>query len=362
MPAPRSDESPSSFAGALIEWQRSHGRRDLPWQDWSQRQRDPYRIWLAEIMLQQTRVSTVIPYYERFLARFPDIAALAAAPLGEVMALWSGLGYYARARNLHHCARRIVNAYGGEFPRDVDAIARLPGIGPSTAAAVAAFAYGARCAILDGNVKRVLCRQFGVAGTPSAKTVESQLWALARTLLPQRDIDVYTQGLMDLGATVCIRKRPACERCPVRAECVARREDRVHELPQPRPKQPLPQRTTSVLLLLHGNRILLEQRPPTGVWGGLLALPEIELTVASLPDVVADKYDCILESVTGLAPVRHAFTHFRLEMRPLLCRVVPAGRQVRADQLHWFALQSADSAALPAPVKTLLRKLVTRPG
>ena len=350
-------ENSPVFARVLIDWQRVHGRRDLPWQDWSRQRRDPYRIWLAEIMLQQTRVATVIPYYERFLARFPDLAALAAAPVDDVMVLWSGLGYYARARNLHHCARRIVEEHGGAFPLDVDVIAQLPGIGPSTAAAIAAFAFGTRSAILDGNVKRVLCRHFGVAGFPGSHPVEKRLWALARSLLPHQDMDIYTQALMDLGATVCVRKRPACDCCPLRRECVARREERVHELPAPRPKQPLPRRTTSVLLLLHGDRILLEQRPPAGIWGGLLALPEIEATTAPLAAQVAENYDCTLESVEPLAPLRHAFTHFQLEMRPLLCRVVPAGSQVREDRFRWLRLHEADKAALPAAVRKLLRQL-----
>ncbi|MBS1138411.1 MAG: mutY [Proteobacteria bacterium] len=353
-------ENSPVFARVLIDWQRVHGRRDLPWQDWSRQRRDPYRIWLAEIMLQQTRVATVAPYYERFLARFPDVAALAAAPVGDVMTLWSGLGYYARARNLHQCARRIVEEHGGVFPRKVEAIAHLPGIGPSTAAAIAAFAYGTRAAILDGNVKRVLCRQFGIAGFPGSKQVENQLWVLARSLLPDHDVDIYTQALMDLGATVCVRKRPACEHCPVCSECVARCERRVHELPEPRPRQPLPRRTTSVLLLLHGNSILLEQRPPAGIWGGLLALPEVDVATAPLAAQVAEKYDCAVESVELLAPLRHRFTHFQLEMRPLLCRVVPAGRQVGEDRFRWLALQEADKAALPAPVRKLLRQLATK--
>ncbi len=223
----------SDFADRLIAWQRHNGRHDLPWQGGH----DPYRIWLSEIMLQQTQVDTVIPYYQRFLARFPDVASLAAAPVEDVMALWSGLGYYARARNLHRAACTIVEAHGGAFPRSAAEIAGLPGIGRSTAAAIAAFAYGERAAILDGNVKRVLCRIFGVEGFPGEKAVENRLWALAESLLPEHEVGRYIQAQMDLGATLCTRGKPACSRCPFADDCVARRENRVAELPTPRPKK-----------------------------------------------------------------------------------------------------------------------------
>jgi A/G-specific adenine glycosylase len=221
---------PSKFASRLIAWQATDGRHDLPWQ----RTLDPYRIWLAEVMLQQTQVATVLPYFRRFVERFPDLESLAAASLDAVMRAWAGLGYYSRARNLHRCAQVIVTRHGGRFPDSPDALAQLPGIGRSTAAAIAAFAYGAHAPILDGNVKRVMARHFGVEGYPGASAIERQLWQLAESQLPDADIGAYTQGLMDLGATLCTRRAPRCETCPVRASCVAAR-GRVAEPPTPRP-------------------------------------------------------------------------------------------------------------------------------
>ena len=252
------------FAPRLLDWHRQHGRHDLPWQQ----TRDAYRIWLSEIMLQQTQVATVIPYYQRFLARFPDIPALAAAAQDEVMALWSGLGYYARARNLHRCAQVLVTEHGGRFPEDAAIIAELPGIGRSTAAAIAAFAFGRHGAILDGNVKRVLTRVFGIEGFPGKPAVERELWALAESLLPPRDIEAYTQGIMDLGATLCTRARPDCVTCPMRGLCVAERDGRQAALPTARPAKVVPHREAHYCLFSDGEHILLERRPPQGIWGG----------------------------------------------------------------------------------------------
>ncbi|HVL55913.1 MAG TPA: A/G-specific adenine glycosylase, partial [Burkholderiaceae bacterium] len=233
------------LAERLIRWQRQAGRHDLPWQG----SRDPYRIWVSEIMLQQTQVATVAPYYRRFTARFPDLAALAAAPLEHVLACWSGLGYYARARNLHACARVLVERHGGCWPGSAAQLAQLPGVGRSTAAAIAAFAYGERAAILDGNVRRVLCRHFGVEGVAGSAALERALWRLAERELPERDVDVYTQALMDLGATVCLRAAPRCDVCPVAADCVAHREQRTAELPVPRRRAPARHRQLGRALL-----------------------------------------------------------------------------------------------------------------
>src|SRR4051812_39484936 len=249
------------FAQKVVRWQRRHGRRDLPWQG----TRDSYRIWLSEVMLQQTQVGTVIPYYERFLKKYPSVAALAAADEEHVLELWSGLGYYARGRNLHRAARLIAR-HG--FPRTASAIADLPGIGRSTAAAIAAFAYGERAAILDGNVKRVFARVFGVAD-------EKALWPLAERLLPKRAIEIYTQALMDLGATVCARK-PRCERCPIASECIALKEGRIHELPPPPARRELPQREVTWLVLRRNGAVLVERRPSPGIWGGLWCFPELK--------------------------------------------------------------------------------------
>ena len=336
---------PSYFAQRLIAWQRHHGRHDLPWQG----TRDPYRVWLSEIMLQQTQVAAVIPYYQRFLDRFPDIASLAAAPADDVMARWSGLGYYARARNLHQCAQALVREHGGVFPREAAAIAALPGIGRSTANAIAVFCFGARLAILDGNVKRLLCRHAGIAGWPGAPAVESQLWQHAESLLPQTRADIHIQAQMDLGATVCTRTRPRCDVCPVAIDCVARRDGRTAELPTPKPRQTLPERAATVLILVHDGRVLLEVRPPSGIWGGLWSLPEVA------PDAHAEaaRLGCRIVASRPLAPVAHAFTHFRLTLRPLLCQAEPLASA--AEPTHrWVRLGELESAPLPAPIRKLL--------
>ena len=245
----------SDFAATVVRWQARHGRHDLPWQ----KTRDAYRIWLSEIMLQQTQVATVIPYYRRFCMRFPDIQSLAAAAQDDVLTLWSGLGYYSRARNLHRAAQIIVAAHAGCIPRDFDALLALPGIGRSTAAAICVFAFGARHAILDGNVKRLLARHCGIAGYPGTAKVAAKLWRATEQRLPSRRIEGYTQGLMDLGATVCTRTRPRCTACPLAADCVALRRDAILKFPAPRPRQPLPQRHTRMLVLLHAKQVLLEK-------------------------------------------------------------------------------------------------------
>jgi A/G-specific adenine glycosylase len=332
----------ADFAPCLIRWQKRAGRHDLPWQQ--QGRADPYRIWLSEIMLQQTQVATVIPYYRRFLARFPDLARLAAAPAEDVMALWSGLGYYARARNLQQAAQAIVAGHGGRFPQRIEDIAALPGIGRSTAAAIAVFAFGARAAILDGNVRRVLARAFGIEGFPGEKAVEARLWALAESLLPQRELAAYTQGLMDLGATLCTRSKPRCGDCPVAAQCVARREDRVAELPTPRARRAVPQRAVTLLVLRHRGRVLLQQRPPQGIWGGLLSLPELP------PGKMPRRY----AGAVQLPVLRHAFTHFRLDITPLVCKV---SRRDTAPDGVWLSLRRLDTAPLPAPIRKILESL-----
>ncbi|MDT3672385.1 MAG: A/G-specific adenine glycosylase [Aromatoleum sp.] len=339
----------SDFAQRLIDWHRDHGRHDLPWQ----RTNDPYRVWLSEIMLQQTQVDTVIPYYARFLARFPDIAALAAAPLDDVLALWSGLGYYARARNLHKAARAVIDDHGGCFPSRADGIAELPGIGRSTAAAIAAFSFGERAAILDGNVKRVLCRAFGVDGFPGERTVETRLWELAESLLPAADVGTYIQAQMDLGATVCTRGRPACDRCPLAESCVARREDRVASLPAARPRKAVPQRHVRVAVIQSDGRVLLERRPPAGIWGGLLALPEIPESETEPARWLEARFGVVLRSSLALPPLHHAFTHFRLEILPIRFEV-GEGRLVADDTHRWLALADLDSAGLPTPVRRIL--------
>ncbi|NWG86230.1 MAG: A/G-specific adenine glycosylase [Hydrogenophilaceae bacterium] len=344
------------FATHLIAWQRRHGRHDLPWQG----SREPYAVWLSEIMLQQTQVETVIPYYQRFRARLPEVAALAAASEEEVLALWSGLGYYSRARNLHKAAKIIVQDFGGIFPREFDQIMSLPGIGRSTAAAIAAFAFGERRAILDGNVKRVFCRLFGVEGWPGEKPVENRLWALADSLLPSHDLGAYTQGLMDLGATLCRRSKPACVVCPFSEECVANRQGRQAELPTARPRKALPERHTAMLLLLHAGEILLEKRPPTGIWGGLWSLPECPTE--------ADPADCArrlgfeAQALRPLPKLTHTFTHFRLHIQPQPLSVVRRPTKMNEPGRLWLPLADACEAALPTPVRKLIEQLEAANG
>lgn len=328
------------FAEKLIAWQQRHGRRGLPWQG----TRDPYRIWLSEVMLQQTQVSAVIPYYERFLARFPTVEALAAASEDEVLRLWSGLGYYARGRNLHAAARQIA-AQG--FPETASQIGALPGVGRSTAAAIAAFAFGERAAILDGNVKRVLARCFGLA-------TEKALWQQAECLLPSGDIETYTQSLMDLGATVCVRSNPRCDACPVADQCVARKTGRTAELPAPRARKPLPQKAVTWLVLRQGGEVLLEKRPAPGIWGGLWSFPEADEKDVG---ICLQRLGCEMASAKPLAPLEHGFTHFRLQIRPLLCDVTRKNLRVNEPGRLWLTLPAAVAAAIPAPVRTLLGRL-----
>ncbi|HUO43826.1 MAG TPA: A/G-specific adenine glycosylase [Burkholderiales bacterium] len=342
----------SAFAGRVIRWQKRHGRHDLPWQRGS----DPYRIWLAEIMLQQTQVTTVIPYYRRFLKRFPDLGALAAASLDDVLAQWSGLGYYSRARNLHRAAQQIVAHHRGRFPSDFETVLALPGVGRSTAAAICAFAFGERRAILDGNVKRVFARCFGVKGWPGAPRVENKLWALAESLLPRRGIEAYTQGLMDLGATVCTRSRPRCDVCPLRAACIALKRDKLAEFPAPRPRKALPHRRARMLVLLRGGEVLLEKRAPSGIWGGLWSLPEAPPD----EDVVAL---CRLRYGADIAPplllptVAHGFSHFHFDIEPARCTVTRLTPAAGEPGTLWLPVEDALDAAIPAPVRRILSAL-----
>ena len=345
----------ADFSSTLIQWQRRHGRHNLPWQ----RSRDLYPIWVSEIMLQQTQVGAVIGYYQRFLKRFPDVGALAGASEDEVLELWSGLGYYARARNLHKAARKVVEAHQGRFPQSAAEIETLPGIGRSTAAAIAVFAFGERAAILDGNVKRVLARRFGVAGYPGSAAVQADFWALAGKLLPSGNspgrIEAYTQGLMDLGATVCTRSRPACEACPLSGECVARKSARIAEFPTPRPRKAVPSRQATWLVLRHRGEVLLERRPSSGLWGGLWVFPEY--AGGSPVAHCRQEYGCQVESHKMLDAFRHAFTHFRLEISPLVCEVASRGTQAQSPGRAWRSVAQAIGSAVPAPVRKLLRSL-----
>ena len=341
------------FSAQVIRWQRECGRHDLPWQGTS----DPYRIWLSEIMLQQTQVATVINYYHRFVRHFPDVASLAGAPLETVLELWAGLGYYARARNLHRCAQVLMREHSGRFPRNPAKISELPGIGRSTAAAIAAFAFGARAAILDGNVKRVLTRCFAVEGYPGTAAVERELWLLAERLLPQEGIEAYTQGLMDLGATICVRRKPFCAPCPLYSRCVARAQGRQAELPAGRPKKPIPERETDLAVVDDGDCVLLLRRPEKGIWGGLLALPS---SAEALPWLMA--LGARVESGEVLPEFRHTFSHFHLWLRPRWYRIgaAPLVAMDGAPSWVWLPWSEVETAALPTPIRRLLRELSAR--
>jgi A/G-specific adenine glycosylase len=350
--APGARPAGDAFAHTLLAWFDRNGRHDLPWQH----PRTPYRTWLSEAMLQQTQVQVVIPYFQRFVAAFPDLPSLARAPLDDVLALWSGLGYYARARNLHAAARACMALHGGELPRDLEALVALPGIGRSTAGAILAQAWGDRFPILDGNVKRVLARYHGIDGWPGTPAVERALWTLAEAHLPDARLADYTQAQMDFGATLCTRHSPACAICPLQADCVALREGRVEQLPTPKPGKPLPEREALVLLLRDAEgRILLQRRPATGVWAQLWSVPEAEGHAQArewFAAHIAGDYD----AAEPLAPVAHGFTHYRLLLQPMPWREV-AARAAVADNgdLRWVAPHEFDSLGIPAPIRKLIR-------
>jgi len=353
-----------SFSADLIGWQKVHGRHVLPWQN----TRDAYLIWLSEIMLQQTQVSAVLGYYARFLERFPTLRDLAAAPVEDVMAQWSGLGYYTRARNLHKCAQRVVTEYDGVFPSDPLLLAELPGIGRSTAAAIAAFSSGRRAAIMDGNVKRVFARVFGIDTYPGERKTEEAMWRRAEALLPEEGIESYTQGLMDMGATLCTRSSPSCERCPMQPRCVAFATSRTRDLPVRKPKKATPEKHAVMLAIVDNGQVLLEQRPPSGIWGGLLSLPELDGHIALDDDETPEAdHDALLravsrfgtmESCERLSTVTHVFTHYKLHIVPH--RVTLARRLPKAAEPGhiWLDIDKLADAALPAPIKKLLLELV----
>jgi len=349
-----SPASPASLAGEVIVWQRVHGRHGLPWQG----TRDAYRIWLSEVMLQQTQVATVLGYFDRFLARFPDVAALAAAPLDDVLALWSGLGYYSRARNLHRCAQVVVAEHAGRFPQSSQVLATLPGVGRSTAAAIAALAYGERAAILDGNVKRVLARVLGFAGDLAVAARERELWQHAVALLPEQGVDVYTQGLMDLGATLCTLRRPDCPRCPLQQRCAAHAAGEPERYPVKSRRLKRGRREHALLWLQHRGRHWLVQRPASGVWGGLWSLPEH----ASLQDLHSTLADWPGEHEV-LPTIEHALTHFDWTLRPLRWTLPALGAAPALRLLaglswaapgRWVTREEALALGLAAPVRRLL--------
>lgn len=346
--------TPSAFQQNILAWFDQYGRKDLPWQ----KDLTPYRVWLSETMLQQTQVATVIPYFNIFIEKFPDVASLANAPIDEVLHLWSGLGYYARARNLHKTAQLVDER--GNFPDTLDDLIDLPGIGLSTAGAILSIAFDKSHPILDGNVKRVLTRFKAVSGWPGNSAVNKKLWAISAELTPVARVADYTQAMMDLGATVCTRSKPTCEACPLNTGCLARRTDNVSAFPTPKPAKTLPVKQLTLLLLSNAdNRILLEKRPPTGIWGGLWSLPEF--------DSVEAAHDwCLTRSIhiadqQALTTRRHTFSHYHLDYTPLLIQsdnlinfVMEAGQTV------WYKAEHANQLGLAAPIKLLLQQSQTR--
>ena len=351
----------TDFASRLITWQKIHGRHDLPWQNTT----DPYAIWVSEIMLQQTQVTAVIGYYAKFMARFPTISALANATQDEVLQHWSGLGYYSRARNLHHAAQTIVDEHDGVFPQDFDTIQTLSGIGRSTAAAIASFAFHQVQTILDGNVKRVLTRHFAISGWPSTPKVEKSLWLLAEKLLPQSDMVAYTQGLMDLGATICTRSKPKCTLCPLNDSCLAREQNLTSVLPTSKPKKSIPEKNTTMLILRQGNEVMLVKRPPTGIWGGLWSFPEhdeIAETTSDYAAVVMDQFGISAIANKALPTVSHAFTHFKLHIKPQPLAVTKQAPQPREAGFIWLSIEDAIGAAIPTPIRNILLSLLKHPS
>lgn len=324
-----------AFASQIIAWQKLHGRHDLPWQNTT----DPYAIWVSEIMLQQTQVAAVIGYYGRFMTSFPDIARLASAEQHEVLQYWSGLGYYSRARNLHNAAQKIMDDFGGAFPQDFADILSLPGIGKSTAAAISTFAFNQPMPILDGNVKRVFARHFLVDGWPGTPKVERQMWEIAHRENPLEEAIPYTQGLMDLGATLCTRSRPRCNVCPIQASCQAYEQTRVNHLPTPKPRKILPERHCVMLIHYDAGEVLLEKRANSGIWGGLWSFPEVE----EIP-----------KNAQLLPALTHTFTHFKLHIQPVL---ISGKTQASAPNTLWLALDEAIQGAISTPVRKILQQI-----
>lgn len=342
----------SDFAARLLDWFDDHGRKDLPWQ----KKVTAYRVWVSEIMLQQTQVQTVVPYFNRFIDRFPDIATIAAASQDEVLSHWSGLGYYARARNLHKAAKEIRSEHRGQFPGSFDDVIALPGIGRSTAGAILSLASDQRYAILDGNVKRVLARYEAIGGWPGKAQVASDLWDAAERYTPDQRVSEYTQAIMDLGATLCTRSKPECGRCPVSEDCEALRSSSVENYPGRKPKKSKPLRTTTMVLASANGQVYLERRPESGIWGGLWSLPELE------DDSVGEWCEKVLGSeatdMQSWNVLRHSFSHYDLDIQPIVVRIGSDARKVAdADIRTWYRFDELPPGGLAAPVMKLIDQL-----
>ncbi len=341
------------FADRLLAWFDAHGRKDLPWQ-----KPDPYCVWVSEIMLQQTQVRTVIPYFERFMASFPTVIALADADLDSVLQHWSGLGYYARARNMHKAARLIRDAHDGRFPNSFDDIAALPGIGRSTAGAISSLAFDVRKPILDGNVKRVLARHQAIAGWPAKSSVARALWEAADRATPSERVGDYTQAIMDLGATICTRSKPSCATCPVADDCAARIAGSVEQFPGRKPRKAKPRKQTTMVIAVSGGAVYLERRPPAGIWGGLWSLPEVASgDVNAWCEATSLRADGGTETLDTL---RHSFSHYDLDIQPVVVRINGASRKVADDaNVRWYQLDSTPPGGIAAPVRQLIETVKT---
>jgi A/G-specific adenine glycosylase len=342
-----------SFAETLIAWHARHGRHDLPWQ----RERTPYRVWVSEIMLQQTQVTTVIGYYQRFMRQLPSLSSLAAASIDDVLHLWSGLGYYSRARNLHRAARMVMDEYRGCFPGSVEELVKLPGIGRSTAAAIVSLSFNARASILDGNVKRVLARHFAIEGATNDRQVQQRLWQCADACTPHSNLAIYTQAIMDFGATLCTRSDPLCMHCPIQRSCLAFSQGRVKQLPTPRKRTDRPSRQVVMLLAVdRDGQVLLQRRPPRGIWGGLWSPPEFDSAEAAAQFCRSTFHVPPLDSLQ-MEPVRHAFTHFDLTIMPLRVRWQRALSTIEADGALWYNARDPARVGLPAPIAALISRV-----
>jgi A/G-specific adenine glycosylase len=342
----------TSFSASVLNWFDKHGRKHLPWQQ----DINAYRVWLSEIMLQQTQVTTVIPYFERFVARFPDVESLAAAPIDEVLHLWTGLGYYARARNLHKCAQQVVAQYGGEFPSTVDELAELPGVGRSTAGAIVSIAFQKRAAILDGNVKRVLARYHAIDGWPGQLDVANQLWEIAETYTPKSRANHYTQAMMDMGATLCTRSKPRCAECPLQAGCLAFATGTPSNYPGKKPKKDLPEKAVQLVMLRNpAGDLLLQQRPAQGIWGGLWSFPELTID-ADVREFAEDRFGQV-GAVEMWNSYRHTFSHYHLDITPVLVQLAKTPQVIGEAAIHWFNPHQPSTLGLAAPVKKLLDKI-----
>jgi len=347
------------FSDSLLAWAKVHGRKDLPWQN----DVNPYRVWVSEIMLQQTQVSTVIPYYEKFMSRFPDLESLAVASQDDVLHYWSGLGYYARARNLHKMAKKVLADWNGNLPQTLDDLIAMPGIGRSTASAILSLSSGQSLAILDGNVKRVLSRFFAVSGWPGQSKVLGKLWEFSERVTPHRDTGLFNQAMMDLGSMICTRSSPKCQECPLSEECYANKESSQADYPGKKPKKNIPIKQVIMLLLLNQKKgLLLRKRPPVGIWGGLWSFPEIAVQ-SSDADIKVAAEDVLSISVDILEKLpmrRHTFSHYHLDIIPIVCQQTNhAINFVKDDESLWYYAEQDNLVGLAAPVTKLVKEMET---